>query len=122
MTAMSDNAASKFFSKFETTIADLSPLTTLKIDRSFVSEMLTKPQDAAIVRAIVSMGNELGFHTIADGVETSEQEAFLKQLQCKAVQGYRYGQPKPAAAVAAMRGGPAWSPIRRISKRVVLRA
>ncbi|MBB3317433.1 MULTISPECIES: EAL domain-containing protein [unclassified Rhizobium] len=97
------------FDDFGTGFASLSslqrfPLTTLKIDRSFVGELLTKPQDAAIVRAIVSMGNELGLHTIAEGVETAEQEAFLKRLGCKGVQGYRYGKPQPAAAIAAMAG------------------
>jgi diguanylate cyclase (GGDEF)-like protein/PAS domain S-box-containing protein len=104
------------FDDFGTGFASLSslqrfPLTTLKIDRSFVSDILTKPQDAAIVRAIVSMGNELGLHTIAEGVETAEQEAFLKRLQCKAVQGYRYGRPEPAATFAALAAGrPRMSP------------
>lgn len=93
------------FDDFGTGFASLSslqrfPLTTLKIDRSFISDIARKPQDAAIVRAIVSMGNDLGLHTIAEGVETAEQEASLKKIGCRAVQGFRYGKPAPAVAIA----------------------
>ncbi|CAN7640350.1 EAL domain-containing protein [Neorhizobium sp. LjRoot104] len=76
------------------------PITTLKIDRSFVSEILVTSQGATIVRAIVSMGNELGLRTIAEGVETAEQEIFLKNLGCNAAQGYKYSSPDFAAASA----------------------
>jgi diguanylate cyclase (GGDEF)-like protein/PAS domain S-box-containing protein len=86
------------FDDFGTGYASLSslqryPLTTLKIDRGFIRDLLSKPRDAAITRALISMSRELGLETIAEGIETPEQEAFLMALGCDAGQGYRYGKP-----------------------------
>lgn len=86
------------FDDFGTGYASLSslqryPLTTLKIDREFICDLLSKPRDAAITRALISMSRELGLETIAEGIETPEQEAFLMALGCDAGQGYRYGKP-----------------------------
>lgn len=86
------------FDDFGTGYASLSslqryPLTKLKIDRGFVSELATKPRDAAITRALIAMSLEMGLETIAEGIETQEQEEFLLSLGCPSAQGYRYGKP-----------------------------
>ncbi len=91
------------FDDFGTGYASLStlqrfPLTALKIDRSFVRDVVTNPHDAAITRAVVGMGNELGLETIAEGIETAEQEAALRAFGCQSGQGYRYARPMPADA------------------------
>jgi len=92
---------------FGTGFASLSalkkfPLTGLKIDRSFVIDLLTNPHDVAIARAMISMGEDLGLDTIAEGIETEAQEALLKSLGCKWGQGFRYGKALPAAEITAM--------------------
>jgi diguanylate cyclase (GGDEF)-like protein/PAS domain S-box-containing protein len=90
------------FDDFGTGYASLSslqryPLTTLKIDRGFIQDLLTRPGDAAITRALIAMSSDLGLETIAEGIETEAQEAALRALGCPAAQGYRYGRPMPAA-------------------------
>lgn len=75
------------------------PLTTLKIDRAFVSDLSTRPRDAAIARALIGMSRDLGLETIAEGIETSEQEGLLRMLGCHAAQGYKYGKPMPVDAL-----------------------
>jgi diguanylate cyclase (GGDEF)-like protein/PAS domain S-box-containing protein len=71
------------------------PLHQLKIDQSFVRDMLTDPQDAAIIRAIVTMGDSLELEVIAEGVELTEQRNALLALGCKHYQGYLFGRPAP---------------------------
>ena len=71
------------------------PLDQLKIDRSFVRNIGTKPTDAVIVQTIIGMGNSLGMEVIAEGVETNEQHAFLERSGCTAYQGYLFGRPVP---------------------------
>ena len=78
------------------------PLTTLKIDRGFVKDLLTNASDAAITRATISLALELGLDIIAEGIETRDQEAALRALGCKAGQGYRYGKPRDAASMAEL--------------------
>ncbi|QSX32945.1 EAL domain-containing protein [Shewanella avicenniae] len=69
----------------------------LKIDQSFVRDIINNEDDAAIVRAIVQMAKGLGLKTIAEGVETAEAMAELKRYHCDEVQGYYLGRPMPAA-------------------------
>ena len=72
---------------------------TLKIDRSFVSELPHDPEDSAIATAIVAMGHSLQMKTVAEGVETEAQADFLRQLGCDEMQGYLLSRPMPAAAM-----------------------
>jgi|UPI0002F06C64 diguanylate cyclase (GGDEF)-like protein/PAS domain S-box-containing protein len=92
------------FDDFGTGYASLSslkrfPLTRLKIDRGFVRDLLTDPHDAAVVRAIVQIGQDVGLEVIAEGIETSAQEATLLRMGCEQGQGYRYGKASPAAEI-----------------------
>ncbi len=74
------------------------PLDELKIDRSFVNDLVTDPNDAAIAQTIIIMGQTLGLNVIAEGVETEEQLALLKQYGCNAYQGYLFSRPLPLSA------------------------
>lgn len=80
------------------------PVDKLKIDRSFVMDIPQDADDAAITRAIVALGHSLRLNVLAEGVETPEQEVFLKELGCDGVQGYYYSKPVDAAAFEAYRG------------------
>lgn len=72
------------------------PLDQLKIDQSFVRDVLNDPSDAVIARTIVALGHSLGLTVIAEGVETDAQARFLADIGCDAFQGYFYGRPQPA--------------------------
>ena len=73
------------------------PLDQLKIDKSFVQDLLTKPGDATVARSVIALGHSLGLTVIAEGVETAEQRNMLAELGCDAFQGYFFGRPAPAA-------------------------
>lgn len=75
------------------------PITSLKIDRSFISELLSGPRDTAIVQAMLTMASSLGLQSVAEGVERYEQDVALRKLGCEHGQGYLYSQPMPAHLV-----------------------
>lgn len=78
------------------------PIDTLKIDRSFIDEIVTSPQDTAITQAIIAMGKSLGLTVVAEGVETFEQERLLRQHKCDRTQGYFFSRPVSADAFASL--------------------
>jgi EAL domain-containing protein (putative c-di-GMP-specific phosphodiesterase class I) len=69
------------------------PIDALKIDRSFIREINTDPDDAAISTSIILMGRSLKLRVVAEGVETRSQLAFLRVMQCDEAQGYLFSQP-----------------------------
>jgi len=78
------------------------PLDCLKIDKSFIDDITTNPDDAAIATAIISMAGSLKIKVVAEGVETLAQLNFLRARGCDAMQGYYFSKPLPAAALASM--------------------
>ena len=73
----------------------LLPLDQLKIDQSFVRDVLSDPNDAAIARTILTLADSLDLRVVAEGVETEGQRRFLLDSGCKAFQGYLFGKPAP---------------------------
>jgi EAL domain-containing protein (putative c-di-GMP-specific phosphodiesterase class I) len=71
------------------------PFDSIKIDRLFISEMATREDCTAIVRAIVDLAEKLGMTTTAEGVETDEQARLVRDLGCTTAQGYLFGRPQP---------------------------
>ena len=78
------------------------PLDALKIDQSFVRQIADPPDGVTIAAAIISMGRSLNLRVIAEGVETTEELAFLKTQQCDEAQGYRFSGPIPSKQFAAL--------------------
>jgi EAL domain-containing protein (putative c-di-GMP-specific phosphodiesterase class I) len=72
------------------------PIDTIKIDRSFVRDITTNQDDAAIVTAIIAVAESLKLKVVAEGVENKDQAAFLRELHCNNIQGYIYSPPLPA--------------------------
>ncbi len=77
------------------------PANELKIDRGFVRDLEHDSDDAAIVSAIVALGQALGLRIVAEGVETDVQQHFLTRLGCDSLQGYLLGHPLPADSFMA---------------------
>jgi EAL domain-containing protein (putative c-di-GMP-specific phosphodiesterase class I) len=75
------------------------PVNALKIDRSFVQGLESDAGDAAIVKAVLSLGHNLGIEVVAEGVETAFQSSLLQRMSCDMVQGYHFGRPMPAGDV-----------------------
>lgn len=71
------------------------PVDIIKIDKSFVHDIATDPADAAMIRAVLQMANAFGLETVAEGVETAEQLAFLRSHGCTYAQGYLFGKAVP---------------------------
>jgi len=79
-----------------------SPFDALKIDRSFVTDMVTNPRHRAIVRTISNLARDLGLRLTAEGVETEDQAALLREFGCGTAQGYLYSRPLPASGIDAL--------------------
>ena len=80
------------------------PVSEVKIDRSFVTDVLQDPNSAPIVRSIVELGHNLGLHVVAEGVEDDETMALLHGMGCDLAQGYGVCRPTPAAGLDAWLG------------------
>lgn len=78
------------------------PVDRLKIDKSFVQDVTHDPDDAAIARAIISLGHSLNLRVVAEGVETAEQMDFVRQHGCDEIQGYFFSRPLDAEAFEAL--------------------
>jgi EAL domain-containing protein (putative c-di-GMP-specific phosphodiesterase class I) len=105
LNALSDMGVELSLDDFGTGYSSLSylkrfPIDVLKIDRSFVRDIPSDPDDSAIASAIISMAHNLGIQVVAEGVETEEQLEFLRDHDCDTVQGYYLSRPKPAEEVA----------------------
>jgi EAL domain-containing protein (putative c-di-GMP-specific phosphodiesterase class I) len=77
------------------------PLDQIKIDQSFVRDIMSSSNDATIVQTIIAMGESMGLDVIAEGVETEVQREFLDRHRCHAFQGYLFGRPLPVDQFAA---------------------
>jgi EAL domain-containing protein (putative c-di-GMP-specific phosphodiesterase class I) len=80
------------------------PIDMVKIDRSFVQGIASAPENAAITRAIIAMAHSLELKAIAEGVESPEQDLFLRSLDCDEEQGYLFGRPLPAHRTTRLLG------------------
>lgn len=75
------------------------PIDTLKIDKSFIDTITTDTPSQIITQSIVNMVKQLGFETVAEGVETKEQYDYLKNIQCDNIQGFLTGRPMPVSSI-----------------------
>ena len=80
------------------------PVDFVKVDRTFVAGLGRDPEDEAIVRAVVSLGQALGLRTIGEGVETADQLALLEALGCDRAQGFYIAPPMPGAELEGIVG------------------
>ncbi|MCX6373286.1 MAG: EAL domain-containing protein, partial [Actinobacteria bacterium] len=71
------------------------PIATVKIDRSFVRDLLKVPEHAAVAASVIALGHRLGLTVVAEGVETQDERAFLRDEGCDALQGYLFSRPLP---------------------------
>ena len=82
------------------------PIDVLKIDKTFINDVTTNPDDAALVTAVVTLAHNLRLNVVAEGVETREQLEFLRALNCDKWQGYLFSKPLPAAAFESLLNKP----------------
>jgi diguanylate cyclase (GGDEF)-like protein/PAS domain S-box-containing protein len=80
------------------------PIDTLKVDQSFVRDLITDPDDASLVSAVINMGKSLHMRVVAEGVETAQQLAFLEAQGCHEAQGFHFSRPLTAVACGRLLG------------------
>ena len=80
----------------------LLPIDTVKIDRSFIKNIINDPKDASITESIISMSHSLNLKVLAEGVETPEQLEFLRSVHCDQAQGYLFSKPLPADEISKL--------------------
>ena len=80
------------------------PITSLKVDKSFIDSMEDNSKSLSLVKQIITLGRELGFLLIAEGVETKEQYDILKRTECDLIQGYYFSKPLPFEEVLRLMG------------------
>ena len=78
------------------------PIDRIKIDQSFVREITSNPEDAAVSQAIISLSHSLNIKTVAEGVETAEQQEFLRSRQCDEIQGFHFSRPVPTQEMSRL--------------------
>jgi len=78
------------------------PVDHLKIDRAFVKDIASDPDDGAIVQTIIALGHKLGMRIVAEGVESEEQREYLYRSRCDEMQGFYFSKPLPASDFASM--------------------
>ena len=78
------------------------PVNTVKVDRSFLTAVIERERDGAILRAIVAMARALGLTVVAEGVENIAQLQFLREIGCDRAQGFLLARPGPAEALTAL--------------------
>ncbi len=83
-------------------LRELLPVDVLKIDRSFIDGLVLRGEDRAIVTAIVELARSLGVDAVAEGVESGEQAAVLRQMRCQVAQGFHFARPQPPADVSQL--------------------
>jgi diguanylate cyclase (GGDEF)-like protein/PAS domain S-box-containing protein len=81
------------------------PISTVKIDRSFVRDLLTVPEHAAVAASVIALGHRLGLTVVAEGVETIGERGALRDEGCDVIQGFLYSRPVPADECAALLAG-----------------
>lgn len=82
------------------------PVTRLKIDKSFINDLAVSENDRAVASAVISLGQKLNLRVIAEGVETEEQVAFLRENNCDEMQGYHFSRPVPPEKIEELLGRP----------------
>lgn len=119
---LSDLGISLALDDFGTGYSSLSylrrlPIHTLKIDRSFVSNVHSEADDAALVGAIISMAKVLRLRVVVEGVETDEQREILHELGCDEIQGYLFSAPLPTDEITVLLEGPTpWAKPKKVRK------
>ncbi|MGE0372593.1 MAG: EAL domain-containing protein [Gammaproteobacteria bacterium] len=114
LTRLNDLGSALFIDDFGTGYSSLGylqrmPVEAIKIDKSFVKEMVTNANSAAIVRSTITLAHDLGIKVVAEGVESREAYELLAELGCDVAQGYQIGKPMPAAEFETWVSRSPWS-------------